>query len=254
MLIPSFFYETHRAHHSSNSYGTANDGEYLPLSSSGWWGTIKFLSEIFVLPFYFVLRFSIGTPLSMFSPRLREYLLHHHSSLVIDLKYEREIPDDAPRTLWACIELACFVRIALILVLISVGVSPWTRIVKLFAISFLVLGTNHLRTLSAHRYRNQGHQMTHDDQFADSTNIEGNMFTELFCPLGLRYHALHHLLPRLPYHNLRAAHRLLSQQLPADSRYHQATYRSCSDVMREFFANLNEPETRQTAGTSSTEN
>ena len=34
------------------------------------------------------------------------------------------------------------------------------------------------------------------------------------------FHALHHLFPTLPYHNLGIAHRRLREQLPPDSFYH----------------------------------
>ncbi len=39
-------------------------------------------------------------------------------------------------------------------------------------------------------------------------------------PVGLRYHALHHLFPFLPYHNLGKAHARLIARLPAGSPYH----------------------------------
>jgi hypothetical protein len=47
------------------------------------------------------------------------------------------------------------------------------------------------------------------------------ILSELFFPLSLRYHALHHLFPTLPYHNLHAAHTRLMAQLPPDSAYHR---------------------------------
>ncbi len=238
MLIPSFFYEPHHAHHLSRTYGTNHDGEYLPLVSGGWRGIVKFLGEIFVLPVYYVIRFLIGTPASFFSPRLRNYLLERHSSFVIDLSYHRDVDPNAPRRLWGWIEFACFLRIVFLLASIAVGVAPWTRIPKLFVLGFLILGANHLRTLTAHHYRNRNAVMSHGDQFLDSTNIEGNPLTELLCPLGLRFHALHHLLPRLPYHNLKTAHRLLTRELPADSPYHRVTYRSCLEVVLELIRNV----------------
>ena len=41
----------------------------------------------------------------------------------------------------------------------------------------------------------------------------------LTAPVGLRYHALHHWIPSLPYHNLGRAHRLLARTLAGDSPY-----------------------------------
>ena len=45
----------------------------------------------------------------------------------------------------------------------------------------------------------------------------------LWAPVGLRYHALHHLLPSLPYHSLGEAHRRLSAHLGAGSTYARAS-------------------------------
>jgi len=53
----------------------------------------------------------------------------------------------------------------------------------------------------------------------------------LWAPVGLRYHALHHLLPNLPYHSLGAAHRRLLAQLPADSPYRATASRRVTDVL-----------------------
>ena len=41
----------------------------------------------------------------------------------------------------------------------------------------------------------------------------------LVAPVGLRYHALHHWIPSLPYHNLGRAHRLLVSVLAPDALY-----------------------------------
>jgi fatty acid desaturase len=46
----------------------------------------------------------------------------------------------------------------------------------------------------------------------------------LWAPVGLRFHALHHLLPGVPYHHLLEAHRRLVAALGADSPYHRANY------------------------------
>lgn len=49
----------------------------------------------------------------------------------------------------------------------------------------------------------------------DTLTLHGSWATELSAPLGTRYHAVHHLLPNLPYHSLRAAHRDVEAAAPA---------------------------------------
>ena len=61
----------------------------------------------------------------------------------------------------------------------------------LYVLAFFVLGLNYVRNLVAHRYRSDGDPISYEAQLADSINIESkNFLTELFFPLGLRYHAL----------------------------------------------------------------
>jgi fatty acid desaturase len=54
----------------------------------------------------------------------------------------------------------------------------------------------------------------------DSCNFTRNdPLTLLLFPFSIRYHALHHLFPSMPYHNLKPAHDYLARALPADSPY-----------------------------------
>ena len=88
------------------------------------------------------------------------------------------------------------------------------------------------RSLTTHRFGGAGHSRTIDEQFLDSTNVTGHPFwTELWAPAGLRYHALHHLAPRLPYHSLGRAHRLLLSALPEGDVYRSVTFRGLREVL-----------------------
>jgi fatty acid desaturase len=236
MLTPSHFYENHIDHHKSHHYGTHRDGEYLPLGTSTIDTVLLFLAQCPLLPVYIFFRFLLA-PLTFIHPRVRTWVLEHMSSFVINYRHHLIIPANAPRKWWAALELLCCARAWALLVLVAIGVHEWTRVFQMYILSVSVLGLNYSRNLVAHHYRSGGRQMTHLEQLLDSVNLGGRWFwTELFFPLGLRYHALHHLFPSLPFHNMGIAHRRLMTQLPADSPYRDTVYPSYWAVLRELWA------------------
>jgi fatty acid desaturase len=236
MMLPSFFYDPHISHHNTQHYGTERDGEYLPLAKGVWHDLLLFLAQVFVQPLFFFFRFLIGTPLSFLNPRLRDWMLQRASSYAINFRSAREIRQHDLGWGWTLLEIACSLRAWALVLFVLSGLAPWTRLPKLFSLSFMALGINHFRTLAAHRYRSDGLPVSHEAQFLDSTNITGGWLTELICPLGLRYHALHHLFPAIPYHSLGMAHRRLINQLPANSIYRETVYRNFWEVLRELLA------------------
>lgn len=234
MMVPSFSYESHIHHHNSDHYGTHHDGEYLPFANGTFWGVARYLCQIVFQPIIVYLRYLVWTPISFAHPNLRCWTLTHASSLVINFKYQNQAKPQrhsAEDTFW---ELFTWLRAVLMIALVWFGVMPWVRLPKLLLLAMTVLTINHLRTLVAHRYRNHGKTISHLEQFQDSTIITGGLLTELWCPLGLRFHALHHLFPGIPYHNLGEAHRRLVAQLPPGSIYHKAIYPNFYSVIGEL--------------------
>lgn len=238
MLMPSFFYRNHVDHHSQKHYGTGLDGEYLPLGSGLLREVAYFFAQIVLLPAFVFLRFFLITPISFLHPKLRRWTLERASFFVINFGYRQPIPPNAPLKLWAAIEIFCCLRAWAIPMAVIFGLSTWERIPMLYALALMTLGLNYIRNLVAHRYASEGTPMSHVAQLADSVNIEGMpVVTELFFPLYLRYHGLHHLFPNLPYHNLHKRHQRLMAELPADSLYRQTVYPGFWNVTKQLVSN-----------------
>jgi len=257
MLTPSFLYEVHIEHHNTQTYGTNQDAEYLPLGHGPWYRVVTFFLQPFLLPIYFALRFLLVVPVSFLHPAIRQWVLERMSSNAINFRHRREIRPDDRRAVWACVDIACSLRIWG-MVFFAAGM-PWLasqsqywrklfpnaswdqawRPLQLYAIAVGILVLNHLRTLVAHRYQSLGAPLSHQEQLLDSVDIVGDSVgTEIVCPLGLRYHALHHLFPALPYHNMGIAHRRIMAGLPADSPYRQVVYSSMGAALLAFLRSM----------------
>ena len=78
--------------------------------------------------------------------------------------------------------------------------------------------------------------MSFVDQLIDSLNYPRRpLIAALWGPVGLRFHALHHLFPSMPYHSLPEAHRRLMAQLPAGSPYRQTESPSLTAALIELW-------------------
>jgi fatty acid desaturase len=225
LLMPSLMYRNHLDHHNVNRFGTPQDGEYLPLGSAPTGEIVKYLAQVPILPVLAVLRFLVVTPLSYLHPGLRRWVMRRASSYGSNPYYQRQVPADEPLALWALQEWACFAWLAFLAGLFVTGVLPWAVLGKVYLLMTFAIGLNWVRNLAAHKYVNTGARMTLQGQLEDSINITGQTWlTALLFPIGLRYHALHHLFPAMPYHSMGEAHRRLMAQLPADASYRMTDY------------------------------
>ena len=226
-LMPSYTYKSHADHHNPRHFGTPRDGEYLPLGAGPVSGVVLYFLQVPLLPALAICRFLVLTPVSFLHPRLRRWVLERASSLVINPRYRRTLPPEERRATLVALEIAIFLELAVFFGLLLSGRLAWTVFFELYVLGMFAAGLNSVRTLVAHGYRNTGSQMTFGEQIEDSITIPGHpLLTELLFPVGLRYHALHHMFPALPYHSLGTAHRRLMARLPADSAYRRTVHRS----------------------------
>lgn len=220
LMAPSFLYDgVHQEHHFRHHYGTPGDGEYLPFGHPPRWSIVLYVVSHAVIPLLAVLRFGVIAPLSWVLPGIRPFVLQRMSSLSIDPRYVRKLPAEIPPA-WRAQETACTVVVWSAGLLLWAGWLPAKLTVIWYMVVTTILVLNGIRTLAAHRYGNLDGTMTRDEQLLDSVNITGRSpLTPLLAPVGLRYHALHHLFPTMPYHHLGAAHRRLMRMLPEDAPY-----------------------------------
>ncbi len=80
--------------------------------------------------------------------------------------------------------------------------------------------------------------MTVTAQYLDTVNVPPpGYLPALWAPVGLRYHALHHLVPSVPYHALGEVHRRLTAALGVDSPYHKGSYDGLPGLVTRLYAN-----------------
>lgn len=235
ILSPSRLYDAHLEHHMPKSFATIEDPEYVPITNRSFFGLAFFVFHHVLGPITMVAVRMLLNPIIWLFPALGAKLMQGKgTSLVINWDY---IPTDKTKATkfdHFAIVASTLLLYAYLGAIIS-GLVPLIIVAKILALIIISMVLNGVRTLVAHRYINYDRQsVSREQQLLDSVNLTGNAFIGgLLAPVGLRYHALHHLVQTLPYHSLEAAHKKLAAQLPEDDSYHQVNI-SLSQALREL--------------------
>jgi len=233
MVLPSIFYEgAHLAHHRNGTYGTGNDPEYLPFS-----GRLSlvtgFLLSALVSPPVLLFRFLVLAPLAWAMAPLRRWVDTRASTYTINPWFMRtpSAADLRQLRIWEAAVMLFWGAAAWAL---ATGVLPLRVFFTWLAVYTTLAMVNQFRVLLAHRYELDGEPTDRVGQLRDSIDHPGGFWTELWAPMGLRYHALHHLFPTLPYHNMGAAYRRLVAGLPEDGVYREIQSPGGTQLWREL--------------------
>jgi fatty acid desaturase len=220
IAVPSLMYVgSHPDHHRPSLYGTDADPEYAPIAR---WSRARIALSVLALaavPLLLPLRWALAGPASRAVRALRPLVVGRLSTLAINPRYVRPAPRGRDAARWRAQETAAALFWGAALAALAAGLLPARLALEWYAVVAGVFVLNQVRTLAAHRYESPGDPIDTEAQLLDSISLGGPWLSALAAPVGLRFHALHHHLPALPYHSLGRVHRALLAELPADSPY-----------------------------------
>ncbi len=217
-FVITFYYQCHLHHHSRLHYGTPSDPQYANFIERKPPVLFFLVVQSVLAPVFFAVRALIIAPLSLLVPSTRPFVLRYLSSFAqpgyearYSRKDERQIAryEIAHLLIWAGIFLAFYL-----------GYIDHRLVLHWLFLLFGVFALNSFRILGEHKYDygNMDQRRSPQEVFFDSYNYTP-LISELLYTTGLRYHALHHLVASIPYHNLPKAHRAIVDKMGSGSAY-----------------------------------
>ena len=237
--IPYYGYTTHRYHHLPETYGTMNDPEYEVLGDKSKFYNLFFAPLILMAlqPVFMMVRWGI---MPLFLPfigkKARMGIYTYASALAMNIRYQRPAPSDVEKKDWYMQDACCLFYSAVTVVLFVAGYLPSNLLAIWYVSVYLISVVNYYRTMLNHRYFTGFDSTNHKQQVIDSITYVLTPFNALFFPVGLGYHALHHMFPQIPYHNMGKVHNVLMHTLPEDHPYRVTLINSYRAGLRELLA------------------
>jgi fatty acid desaturase len=237
LLYPDFLYVgLHSEHHRLSTYGTDKDPQYLPSEVTRKL-VVNALIQSVLAPGLLAFRFLLLSFFGLLYSPFHNFLEQHASASGMNKKYCRKVSPEERRHI-ITIELlivgiwSCFIFLA------CIKIISWHIFTIWYAVMAGILLISTLEGLREHRFQPENSPPSITAQLLDSNNTN-TFFAVFWGPVGFRFHALHHLFPNIPYHNLPIAHQRLMEGLPTGSIYHQANSSSMWHSLKTLWYSLN---------------
>lgn len=220
--LPSYAFVSHLQHHKLEHYGQIHDSEYDRFGGkSKLFFTIGMpLFTAMLLPIIAVLRWVVVPLFLPFIGRKgRQFIYQKATILGFHTRGSLPAPTAKERRNWYIQDAWCAFYGVGMLALIYFQLWPWELLPLWYAVFGIANAMNMYRGTIVHRYFGDFSTMNRKQMVLDCITLPTNKFNVWLFPLGMGYHALHHMFPQVPYHHLDALHAQLMNDLPDNHPY-----------------------------------
>lgn len=232
---PAYIYDTHLFHHGKKTYGTKKDPEYKYIEFNAL-SLIRPLLIAPLMPLLQVIRFGVIPFITPFMPAsFQQKLFSKYSTLVFDVSYERNFRGKYDlKTMMINDLISAFYKVVAVALIVT-GYFPVTLLLMLYTIVTLASLLNMYRALFNHYYANEEElPLSWSQHMHDTVTVDSFILKHLLFINGLNYHALHHLYPEMPYHNLAMAHQKLMRELPEGHLYKEGVHFNVTTLLKKI--------------------